>query len=386
MEAGGVEAYLLNVLSVMNIEFFEIDILLPGRITSEATAEKFRKLGCHIVEFQIQTEGMSGTVKFASALNKYLNANRYDLVHVNTANLRIESISLFLSKKAEVTTRVAHSHGTLYPAGRVKEVGREILRRQIVRNATHMLACSDVAAGALVGEKRTGLVTIAPNGIHAEVYRFNQQEREKVRQEFSWQNRFVVGFVARISPEKNHLFMLQVVKELVMNGLNPILVIIGTGEESYRRCIYAAVNELGLQDYVTFLGERHDVEKLFQGMDLHVLPSKREALGIVNIEAQCSGLRCLCSDQVPKQADVTGLVQFLSLDKGARVWADCISSLDESYERRDMMEIIVEKGYDIVSSAEIVIKIYRSTVRVGGVIRCHKIKCSEHLASARCAA
>lgn len=48
-------------------------------------------------------------------------------------------------------------------------------------------------------------------------------------------------------------------------------------------------------------------------MDIFILPSHFEGLGLVLIEAQASGLPCFASDTVPKEADVTGLVEYIEL-------------------------------------------------------------------------
>lgn len=41
-----------------------------------------------------------------------------------------------------------------------------------------------------------------------------------------------------------------------------------------------------------FLGQRSDVNELFQAMDVFCLPSLYEGLPVVGVEAQASGLPC----------------------------------------------------------------------------------------------
>ena len=66
-------------------------------------------------------------------------------------------------------------------------------------------------------------------------------------------------------------------------------------------------------DYIKFLGNRSDVNNLLQVFDVFILPSLYEGFGIVNIEAQVSGLPCLVSDAVPDLAKVNDNFHFLSI-------------------------------------------------------------------------
>ena len=49
-------------------------------------------------------------------------------------------------------------------------------------------------------------------------------------------------------------------------------------------------------------------------MDVFVLPSIYEGFGLVNIEAQVSGLACVVSQAIPREADISGKVDFLPFD------------------------------------------------------------------------
>jgi glycosyltransferase involved in cell wall biosynthesis len=96
-----------------------------------------------------------------------------------------------------------------------------------------------------------------------------------------------------------------------------------------------------------FLGVRSDVPDLLTAMDVLLLPSFYEGLPNAVIEAQATGLRCVVSDAVTKDVDITGLVDFLPLDAGAALWAERLLTYAEEYERPDMSAAFIEKGYDI---------------------------------------
>ena len=96
-------------------------------------------------------------------------------------------------------------------------------------------------------------------------------------------------------------------------------------------------------------------------MDVFVFTSVFEGLGMALIEAQASGLRCVCSDVVPKETKVTGLIQYLSLNESPVKWAEIISLIDFD-NRTDVSEeaykSITAAGYNINIEAYKLRKIY----------------------------
>lgn len=78
------------------------------------------------------------------------------------------------------------------------------------------------------------------------------------------------------------------------------------------------------QGGVYLLGARKDVERLYQAMDVFVLPSRYEGLPVVAVEAQAAGLPCVLSDRVTGEAKITDNVCFLGLDEGSAVWAEAL--------------------------------------------------------------
>lgn len=144
------------------------------------------------------------------------------------------------------------------------------------------------------------------------------EEREKLG---ILQNAFVLGHVGRFSDEKNHNFLVDVFSEVVRQKPEAYLLMIGAGPNMSK--IVTKLNSLGLQGKYQILSHRSDVNEIMKAMDVFVFPSKFEGLGIVAVEAQASGLRCVMSDQVPKSAFLTETAVALPLGN-AKQWADVI--------------------------------------------------------------
>ena len=110
-----------------------------------------------------------------------------------------------------------------------------------------------------------------------------------------------------------------------------------------------------------FLGYREDVPDLLQAMDVFLLPSRFEGLGIVYVEAQAAGLQSFGTKTlVPEEACITdSLMHYIPEDAGPDVWAAALLNCD--YEtRKDTSSLIREKGYDIDAEIDKLMALYRS--------------------------
>lgn len=105
-----------------------------------------------------------------------------------------------------------------------------------------------------------------------------------------------------------------------------------------------------------FLGRRSDVAEIMQAMDVFVLPSRFEGLGLVLIEAQTAGLKCFASVSVPREARVTGNLEFLEFD--ADKCAEKIIAHASGYYRIDCTKQITEAGYALSDQIRVLEKLY----------------------------
>ncbi|RWX48963.1 Glycosyltransferase involved in cell wall bisynthesis [Candidatus Electrothrix marina] len=105
---------------------------------------------------------------------------------------------------------------------------------------------------------------------------------------------FVLGIVANLKKNKNHIFLLKAFQKLRQRNNNLKLLIIGQGfkgdpegsEEDIRNFITSA----GLESSALLLGGRTDVPDLLKALDIFCLTSCKEGLPISLIEAMATGL------------------------------------------------------------------------------------------------
>ena len=96
----------------------------------------------------------------------------------------------------------------------------------------------------------------------------------------------VIGIVARLVKEKGYLDLFEAFKRIQNTFPDTVLLVVGP-EEPLKddRIDRGAVEQYGIKKKVIFLGERVDTEELYAVMDIFVLPSYREGLGISILEA-----------------------------------------------------------------------------------------------------
>ena len=258
----------------------------------------------------------------------------YKIVHSH-----IDAMSympLLAAKKSGVPVRIAHSHNT--------RIGKDLkyplkcfFRSRLPNVATHHFACGNEAGKFLFGNCD---FTVIPNAVDVSKFVFNSESRNTKRKELGLENKFVIGNVARFSREKNHKFLIDLLPGLLSKDNSVALLLVGEGDEFDK--IKKLTEQYGLKDKVHFLGNRSDVNELYQAMDVFVLPSFFEGIPLVGVEAQFSGLPCIFSDNVPKEVGISEFSKFVPLKDD--LWIKEILNAKNSKRENNIINNIV---YDI---------------------------------------
>jgi glycosyltransferase involved in cell wall biosynthesis len=107
---------------------------------------------------------------------------------------------------------------------------------------------------------------------------------------------------------------------------------------------------------------RSDVARLMKyAMDVFLLPSRFEGLGLVVVEAQAAGLPCVIADTVPEEATIIEpLVRRLSLDQPASEWGKAVISGGSGGPilQAKALEVVEHSIFNLDSSVKRMISIY----------------------------
>jgi capsular polysaccharide biosynthesis proteinCps4H len=296
---GGVESVIMNYYRHLDHSKIQFDFICDEDST-RIPYDEIKKLGGRV--FLIPK--YQKLPKYLKALEKIFKENQYRIVHSNINTLSV--FPLYAAKKAGVPIRISHSHSTSNPKEWKRNLIKNILRPFSKRYATDYFACSELAGRYLFGNKTfdRGEVKIIHNAIDIDKFRFDEVARKKLRKEFGIKDStIVIGHVGRFVQQKNHTFLVDVFEEYHEKNPDSKLLLIGSGPLEDQ--IKDKIKKLNLEEFVIFLGQRDDINKLYSMMDIFCLPSLYEGLPVVGIESQAVGLPIIFSNGVSREAIIS---------------------------------------------------------------------------------
>jgi glycosyltransferase involved in cell wall biosynthesis len=205
-------------------------------------------------------------------LRRLTAGEKYDIVHFHTS--RAHALSFFMGGAARaakyvVTRRMDYA------------VGRDWYHRRLYNRCVDgVVAISQTIADILeaCGVER-GRIQVIYSGV--EISRFvSSSALDPAR------DPVVIGVVAALEERKGHRFLLEAAAALKRDGLAARYRFAGAGKEEGSLRRLAA--ELGLAEEVAFLGFVADIPAFLAGVDIFVLPSLYEGLGVAALEAMAA--------------------------------------------------------------------------------------------------
>jgi glycosyltransferase involved in cell wall biosynthesis len=286
-------------------------------------------------------------INYFRDLVKTAYKEKYDIIHVH-GNSATMFFDIFAGWIAHIPNRIAHSHNS-----NTKHLLIHILLKPFLNLlVNNPVACSYVA-GKWVFYKK---FSILKNSIELNQYKFNENSRKRLRSQFGLENSFVIGHIGRFNYQKNHIFLVKIFEEVLKRNQKAKLLLVGEGE--LLEDIKHECEKMNIISSIVFAGNTDNIPDFLCAMDCFVFPSLFEGLGIVAIEAQAAGLKTLCSDNIPKEVQITKLLEYMSLSNSSLKWAEKILSYDNRYERKDLYEEIKRAGYDAMDLATQVEELY----------------------------
>ncbi len=359
LSANGIETFLVNVLEKLDKTKYDATVVIAIDKGVDCLHEqRVLDMGVKVVRMG-DLDSVFKKLAYYLKVKSFLENGNFDIAHSNMDLLN--GITLSLAKKAGVKKRICHAHTSksqFQAQGLVAKVIMGIqksyhskMKELILTCSTDRVACSSVAGEYFYGDKDYELVY---NGIDIESYE-KAESYEELKQEIGIcdANENIIVSIGRLTPVKNPNFALEVMAELkkIRNDFRYIWV--GDGELNEE--VEAKIAELGLEDTVVLTGIRTDIPQILSCCDCFLMPSLFEGLPFSLVEAQAAGLKCVVSDVVTKTADI-GLVDYFSLEKGAREWAQEINRVLEAPKKKKDEE--KAKLFDVSNTVSQLEKIY----------------------------
>jgi glycosyltransferase involved in cell wall biosynthesis len=300
LEYGGAQRQVVELANHIDPARFDVHICSLSEYVPLADRMVDRKRRLHII-----TRRWKYDVTLIPRLAKLLHHLRADIVHGY----------LFA---AEIATRLAGQLArTPLIFGSERNTDYNLKRRQLI---TYRLTrgCMDlIVANSNSGAQfdcrlfgyRSSQCRVIHNGVDTQ--QFRPHDEQALRRELGIDDQeYVVGMFASFKKQKNHPLLFRAARRLLQRLPQTRLLLVGAelyggmyGSDDYKREMDRLVDELGIRSRCLFLGNRHDVDRLYCVCDLTVLPSLFEGTPNVALESMACGVPVIAT-QVSDNAQI----------------------------------------------------------------------------------
>jgi glycosyltransferase involved in cell wall biosynthesis len=202
------------------------------------------------------------------------------------------------------------------------------------------------------------------NGVDLERFRPDPARRDEVRKELGLKDdQIAVGLVARLVEEKGVPELIEAAERL---GDRYVVFVVGPRDPEKSDAVSEELLSKAESYGVRFLGMRRDVERIYQAMDVFVLPSHREGFPRAAMEAAASGLPVIATNiRGCRQVVEDGITGFLFPVRDVDALTEAITRIGDNPElRSSQSRASVDRARIHFDEREIVNRVMRSYAEV----------------------
>ena len=262
--------------------------------------------------------------------NIYQVVKKYNIHIVHAHEYKSDILCLFLAKIYKVPVMTT-AHGWITNTLKSKiyiELGKRVLPY-----FDKVIAVSPPIRDELLRKRvPENKLELIYNAIVADDYIAENFQANVIRDQFGIaHDKLLIGNIGRLSEEKGQRDFILAASKIVKQHSNVCFLLAGDGPT--RPGLETLVQELGLLDYVVFVGHQHHIKPVFRDIDILALTSYTEGFPNVVLEALCMDTPVLATSVggVPSiiENEKTGiLVQAGEVDQIAQGLTKMISNMD----------------------------------------------------------
>src|SRR6266540_912117 len=271
---GGAQEHLHSLVTRIDRTRYDVSVVA---LSTGSAVRKLQKAGIPVLVIDDPDDNIA-----IAALAAHLAEVCADVVHAHM--YRAETIATrAVIALGEAGQRRPYLVATIH-SSRIRSLEDQEHLRALTPYMNRLIAVSRAIEHKLVDEQRTAVpVSLIYNGVDLDRYD-NQEACCTLPEEYGMEpGSQIVGAVARLEPEKGHPTLLEAWPAVLRAVPDAYLLIVGEG--SRRDALEAQARDLRIAHRVVFTGRRDDVPAVTAALDVAVLPSYREAQGMVILEA-----------------------------------------------------------------------------------------------------
>ncbi|MFH0731368.1 MAG: glycosyltransferase family 4 protein [Candidatus Omnitrophota bacterium] len=286
LNLGGIGVYVVSLARGLKQKGHKVIVASSGGDLKEVLTS----CGIEHIDVPIDTSSEVGPHVMIAGMKllKVIKNEKIDIVHAQTRVSQV--IAHYLHKFSKVTV-VTTCHGFFKS---------RLIRMFLPCWGSRVIAISDAVKEHLViamkvPEKNIELIY---NGIDTSFLgqKYSESEHKKIKEQFNLTSDFVIGITARLSSVKGHVYLLRAMSRIKNVFPKAQLLIVGSGSKKYERSLHDICNKLNIENSVIFYPAIQNIYKALSVMDVFVLPSIQEGLGLSMIEAMAVGIPVVASN------------------------------------------------------------------------------------------
>ncbi|MBX4192300.1 glycosyltransferase [Candidatus Parcubacteria bacterium] len=268
---GGAQRYVFDLATALSPEKFEVSVACGG---SGMLVQKLKKKGVRTIEVKSFQRDISfgKDARSVSELVKIFKQEKPDVVHLNSS--KAGGIGALAAKIAGVPKIIFTVHGVPWDEDR-NPISKFLI--YMASQATFAM-CDEVITVSKDNHARVPGSKLIYNGVAYMTF----GSGEVIRKAFP-PGVPITGTIGELTHNKNQIALLVAARE------NPAMYVAIVGEGELREMLEAKIREWGLSARVKLFGFMPAAEVL-KGFDVFALPSLKEGLPYVLLEAKLAGL------------------------------------------------------------------------------------------------
>ncbi len=298
-EVGGAQMSVLNLAKGLQDKGLEVKV---GFGEGDFLKNELGKYNIPYTNFKHlkRTHNPFANLFFIKEIRKFLNKEKFDVVHINSSNALFAAPGAKLSKfkpKTVFTFRGMSILDENYRKNKLLKFFYKIFFKLFLKFVDKPVFVSKQNLEKGKKEKLIKKGYLVYNGLDPKRLDFYSKEEgvkrleEKISKELK--NYFIIGSIGRLSYQKNYEFLINIFPEILEIKSNAVAIIIGDGPEKdeYQKLI----RQKKLENKIFLAGSIDNASGFLNIFDLFVLPSRYEGLSITLIEAVFARVPILAS-------------------------------------------------------------------------------------------
>lgn len=287
-QTGGAENQLFLLAKFLNKEKFTPIITLSKHKSLDKLANKFTKEDIKVHRINVVHKH---DPRHFSELKRIIKLESPDLIHIqlwNPASARYAFWAINEEKTPIITTE--HDPFKL-------SYIKTLIKKNSFQKISKIITVSEENRKLMqkIYPRINKKITVIHNGIdttlwRSQLLRFGEEERNDIKEKIfkAPKNALIVLCVAELHERKGQKYLINAIPNIIKKYPNVFFVFAGEGKN--RENLEKLIKKLQIESHTVLLGKMQSIYKIYKSSDIFVLPSLREAFGLVNVEAMLTPL------------------------------------------------------------------------------------------------